>query len=42
MVYVEKKEKGELYPYNIDSFIVYSISEEDREQIKERLKKIQK
>ena len=39
MVYVEKKEDGELYQYNIDSFIANSISEEDRMQIKERLKK---
>ena len=38
MVYVEKKENGELYQYNIDSFIAYSISEQDRMQIKERLK----
>lgn len=39
MVYVEKKEDGELYQYNIDSFIANSISEEDRMQIKERLQK---
>lgn len=39
MVYIEKKENGELYQYNIDSFIAYSISEEDRIQIKERLQK---
>lgn len=39
LVYVEKKEDGELYQYNIDSFIANSISEEDRTQIKERLKK---
>jgi hypothetical protein len=39
MVYVEKKEDGELYQYNIDSFIANSISEEDRIQIKERLQK---
>lgn len=39
LVYVEKKEDGELYQYNIDSFIANSISEEDRTRIKERLKK---
>lgn len=39
MVYVEKKEDGELYQYNIDSFIASSISEEDRMQIKEQLQK---
>lgn len=39
MVYVEKNEDGELYQYNIDSFIANSISEEDRMQIKERLQK---
>lgn len=39
MVYIEKKEDGELYQYNIDSFIANSISEEDRMQIKERLQK---
>lgn len=38
MVYIEKKENGELYQYNIDSFIANSISEEDRKQIKERLR----
>ena len=39
MVYIEKKEDGDLYQYNIDSFIANSISEEARMQIKERLKK---
>ncbi|MDE6947244.1 MAG: hypothetical protein K2P14_08695 [Anaeroplasmataceae bacterium] len=39
MVYIEKKENGDLYQYNIDSFIANSISEEARMQIKERLKK---
>ena len=39
MVYVEKKEDGELYQYNIDSFIANSISDEDRLQIKERFQK---
>ena len=39
MVYVEKKENGELYQYNIDSFIANSISDEDRMQIKERFQK---
>ena len=39
MVYIEKKEDGDLYQYNIDSFIANSISEEARIQIKERLKK---
>ena len=39
MVYIEKKEDGDLYQYNIDSFIANSISEEARVQIKERLKK---
>lgn len=39
MVYIEKKEDGELYQYNIDSFIANSISEEDRMQIKARLQK---
>ena len=39
MVYVEKKENGELYQYNIDSFIANSISDEDRLQIKERFQK---
>ena len=38
MVYIEKKENGELYQYNIDSFIAYSISKEDRLQVKEKLK----
>ena len=38
LVYIEKKEDGELYQYNIDSFIANSISEEARMQIKERLK----
>lgn len=38
MVYIEKKANGELYQYNIDSFIAYSISEEDRLQVKEKLK----
>ena len=38
MVYIEKRGDGELYQYNnIDSFILYSVSEEDRIQIKERL-----
>lgn len=39
MVYIEKKEDGDLYQYNIDSFIANSISEEARVQIKEQLKK---
>lgn len=39
MVYIEKKEDGDLYQYNIDSFIANSISVEARMQIKERLKK---
>lgn len=39
MVYVEKKDDGELYQYNIDSFIANSILEEDRVKIKERLQK---
>lgn len=39
MVYIEKKADGDLYQYNIDSFIANSISEEARMQIKERLKK---
>lgn len=39
MVYIEKKADGDLYQYNIDSFIANSISEEVRMQIKERLKK---
>ena len=39
MVYIEKREDRELYAYyNIDSFILYSVSEEDRMQIKERFK----
>lgn len=38
MVYIEKQEDGDLYQYNIDSFIANSISEESRMQIKERLK----
>ena len=37
MAYIEKKLDGELYQYNIDSFIASSISEEDRMLIKERL-----
>lgn len=36
LVYIEKKENGELYQYNIDSFIAASISEEDRMLIKEQ------
>lgn len=37
MVYIEKREDGELYAYyNIDSFILYSVSEEDRMRVKER------
>ncbi len=40
MVYIEKKEDGDLYAYcNIDSFIANSVSDEARMQIKERLKK---
>lgn len=39
MVYIEKKADGDLYQYNIDSFIANSISVEARMQIKERLKK---
>lgn len=39
MVYVEKKEDGELYQYNIDSFIANAISDEDRMQVRERLQK---
>lgn len=39
LVYFEKKENGELYQYNIDSFIANSISEEDRIQVKDGLKK---
>lgn len=39
MVYIEKKEDGDLYQYNIDSFIANSISEEARMQIKEQSKK---
>ncbi len=39
LVYIEKKENGALYQYNIDSFIADSISEEDRIQIKGRLQK---
>lgn len=38
MIYIEKRETGELFQYNIDSFISGSISEEDRKHIKERLK----
>lgn len=38
MIYIEKRETGELFQYNIDSFISCSISEEDRKHIKERLK----
>lgn len=38
IVYIEKREDGELYQHNIDSFILYSISEDDSMQIKERLK----
>lgn len=38
MIYIEKGKTGELYQYNIDSFIAYSISAEDRNYIKERLK----
>ncbi|WP_033165536.1 hypothetical protein [Clostridium sp. KNHs205] len=34
MVYIEKRENEELYQYNIDSFITYSISDEDRLRIK--------
>lgn len=30
LVYIEKRSDGELYQYNIDSFIANSISEEDR------------
>jgi len=37
LLYYEKTEDGEVYEYDIDSFIVNSISEEDRVQIKERL-----
>lgn len=40
MVYIEKKEDGDLYAYyNIDSFIANSVSDEARMQIKERLKR---
>lgn len=39
MVYFEKTEDGELYQYNIDSFIASSIATEDRVRIKERYQK---
>lgn len=38
LLYYEKKEDGEVYEYDIDSFIASSIAEEDRVQIIERLK----
>lgn len=38
VVYFEKTKTGELYQYNIDSFIASSISEEDRIEIKEKFK----
>ena len=34
LIYIEKRENKELYQYNIDSFIAYSIFEKDRSQIK--------
>ena len=37
LVYIEKREDGELYQYNIDSFIANSISEEDRICLNENL-----
>lgn len=38
MVYIERRENGELYEYrNLDSFISASISEKDRTEIKTQL-----
>ena len=42
LVYIEKRENKELYQYNIDSFITYSISDEDRMKIKSFLINVSK